>query len=302
MKATLIHNPTAGRGKPTPDELCAEVRAVGFDVDYVGTDRKGWKAALQDPGDLVISAGGDGTVGKIVRATVRRPVRLAMLPLGTANNLATALGIRGDWRDLVRRLPEAPERRLDIGIALGPDGERVFLEGVGFGLIAAAMAAADEEPAEENLEPGFELRMDLRRIKQRLRRMEPRRCSLETNTGAVETEALLVGVMNIRSVGPRVDLAPQATGEDGLLHVVVAREEHREALDHYLDQRLAGKEALLELDTYPTSWARVCWDERLAHIDDRLWQKKKKKKRKKNRAEAFFACVPSALRILVPRA
>ena len=63
MRALLMHNPTAGSGRHTRDELLGHLGAAGFSTRYVSTDDDDYKAALAE-GDveIVIVAGGDGTV------------------------------------------------------------------------------------------------------------------------------------------------------------------------------------------------------------------------------------------------
>src|SRR4029079_17021998 len=70
-------------------------------------------------------------------AALTMPV--AILPMGTANNIARSLGITGEALDVVRRLRRAPEKKLDIGVVNGPWGYKLFVEAVGFGLVAGLM-------------------------------------------------------------------------------------------------------------------------------------------------------------------
>ena len=62
-RATLVHNPSAGDGQADGRLLRDLVADRGFDVACITTDDD-LDHALHDPGDLVVAAGGDGTVGK----------------------------------------------------------------------------------------------------------------------------------------------------------------------------------------------------------------------------------------------
>ena len=121
MRALLLHNPTAGSGQHSADKLLGHLADAGFDVRYISTDDDDYKAALaESDAEIVIVAGGDGTVGKIARNIANRKMRLAILPIGTANNVARSLAIKGEIAALIANLKDAPERRLDVGCVSGP--------------------------------------------------------------------------------------------------------------------------------------------------------------------------------------
>src|SRR5262245_7283909 len=146
MRTLLLHNPTAGASHPNHVELTDQLKQAGFAPVYQSTKDKAWKDVLKERWDLVVVAGGDGTVARAARALWNRKVALAIVPVGTANNIARALGLDGDPETIVPRLPFATARKLDIGLACGPWGERRFLEAVGFGLIAKAISQSGPRP------------------------------------------------------------------------------------------------------------------------------------------------------------
>src|SRR5687768_18029855 len=108
MKVTVIHNPDAGNGdQPSGEEIIELIRRAGHEPRYQSSKEDGWQTALEDPGDLVAVAGGDGIVGTVAKRMIGRATPIAVLPLGTANNIAKTLDlmdvplgelIRG-WRD-----------------------------------------------------------------------------------------------------------------------------------------------------------------------------------------------------------
>ena len=104
----------------------------------------------RDAIDALVVAGGDGTVSQAAGALVGGHVPMAILPLGTANNIAVSLGLDRPLPELIAGWPAARRRALDVGMARGDWGERLFLEAVGTGLIPWGMAAVDAEkhPAE----------------------------------------------------------------------------------------------------------------------------------------------------------
>lgn len=98
-----------------------------------------WGAAIGDP-DLVVMVGGDGSVAGAVRLLGGRDLPVALLPTGTANNPAKALGVAGDVRDVVGSWRDGTSVTLDVWAAVTPHGRHPFVEGVGGGLLATAIA------------------------------------------------------------------------------------------------------------------------------------------------------------------
>jgi diacylglycerol kinase (ATP) len=64
---------------------------------------------------------------------------------------------------------------------------------------------------------------------------------------------LLVEVLNMRSIGPNLVFSVDATPSDGLFHVVIAGEEHRDEIGRYLQEMLVRRDATLSL---PSTRAR----------------------------------------------
>jgi diacylglycerol kinase family enzyme len=147
VRITLIHNPSAGRQRRGEAAKLVELLShAGHDVRYRSAKEPGWKRALQKKADLVVVAGGDGTVGKVARRLVGRGIPIALLPSGTANNIARTLGlIAQPFETLVRGWDNPRRIKLDVGIAAGPWGERYFVEGVGAGLFAMLLAQPDSD-------------------------------------------------------------------------------------------------------------------------------------------------------------
>jgi diacylglycerol kinase family enzyme len=68
------------------------------------------------------------------------------LPIGTANNIARAVGITDEIDELIPKLRFAKPRRLNVGIVKGPWGKLKFFEAVGFGIIAEAISHSGTRP------------------------------------------------------------------------------------------------------------------------------------------------------------
>src|SRR5687767_10564763 len=115
MRVTVIHNPGAGDGETSAKELLAALREHGYQPQYHSSKGGDLGTALADPGELVVVAGGDGTVGDVAKRLAGRAIPVAVLPAGTANNIATTLGSEGPLRDQVARWAAARRRPFDVG-------------------------------------------------------------------------------------------------------------------------------------------------------------------------------------------
>ncbi len=138
MKAVLVHNPSAGATEHQDAEsLQRLIRAAGHDIVYQNCQQPGWESILQQGADLVAVAGGDGTLARVAKLMAGMPVPIAPLPLGTANNIATTLGIAGtELAELVHGWTSARPRRFDVGTARSGSRSVPFIEGCGVGLFA----------------------------------------------------------------------------------------------------------------------------------------------------------------------
>ncbi len=112
-----MHNPKAGRGNHGKKELMAALANAGHHAIYESTKNSDYKKALEKSVDLVLAAGGDGTVGKVGRELIDSGMPLGVLPLGTAKNLARSLGFTAPPEEIVAGLERGKKRAFDIGLA-----------------------------------------------------------------------------------------------------------------------------------------------------------------------------------------
>ena len=122
MRITVIYNPSSGDSEVSREVLESILGEAGYQVRYQTTDGE-WEKALQEPTDLVVAAGGDGTVRKVATRLVGSGIPFAVLPLGTANNFGKTLRVHGRLGDIVQAWTTQPPVPLDLGFARGPWGE-----------------------------------------------------------------------------------------------------------------------------------------------------------------------------------
>ena len=231
MRTLLFHNPTAGHGEISPEDLRRLLRRADLDPAYHSIKEASFADALRDPADLIVAAGGDGTVAKVIANLPDRSRPLAILPLGGANNIARSFGIEGDLEELVHLLRAAPRRPLTLGRVRGPWGSQMFVDGVGIGALARAIAAVHDAriPRLDKLRAGREA----------MRRILEDGCAealrLTLDGATIEGDLFMAEAMNVRFTGPRLPLAPAADPGDDLLDVVTVGRDEREQMRAWLE-------------------------------------------------------------------
>ena len=258
MHVTLLVNPGAGTGAASEDELRRVIEAAGHAVDLRRTSKSGLAKALRDPGELVAVAGGDGTVGRAMKLLAGSPVPMAILPAGTANNIATSLGIFGDAARIVASWSKGEMRRVDVWRARGPWGQSRFVESAGVGLLGHLI----HPEVGDELEGTDEARAEARRAARTLPAPERR---VELDGRDLSGAYLLLEAMNIRCAGPNLWLARHAKAGDGKLEIVRALERDRPALVALAD---AFGTARPSLPTERGSRLRLWCTADELHVDD----------------------------------
>ena len=247
MNVWILCNEAAGGGHEA-DHLSTLVKEAGHTVLGVAKQYDENTPLPSRRVDLVVAAGGDGTVATAAGVAFRTSAPLAMLPLGTANNIASSLGVSAPAFDLIASWATARRVPFDLGRARASSKEWLVVEGVGGGLVPAGIARAKAElKARPKMPPSNEIDAALRAFHDTLLDLAPRPWTLTVDGQGISDEFLLVEVLNIRSIGPNLVFAPDATPSDGCFDVVLAQESHREELLTYLDHRAAGRPTRLAL-------------------------------------------------------
>lgn len=268
MQANLIFNPSAGfQGtKTSSDEIQAALKAQGFQPVYRFTEsEEDLDHCLVDSEGLIVVAGGDGTLRAVTtRLLDRENLSILHLPMGTANNIAAALGIPNDPIGIIKGLDNKRELPFDVGKVTAPWGVDYFLEGTGFGFFADILVSYD--PAR-----GKSVLRSMKAFAQILSKGHAYHTTLTLNGEQVSGDYLLVELLNTTAVGPRLKFAPNATPHDGLLDVVCIHESDRNNFLQYLASMLS--EDLDKLETVVVRQAQkieLDWDGFALHVDAEL--------------------------------
>ena len=232
MRATLFHNPTAGGGKFTKKELVTALRLGGLNPRYSSTKGSRFKKELARAENLVVVAGGDGTVAKVIAQLPDRHVPVAILPLGSANNIARSFGVAGAPYELAEILHPLYWQKLSMGIVRGPWGRRRFVEAVGLGPLARMMKKPSLDRAEgvHSLLGG---RNELRRI---MRTAKPLDIDVRIDGKPLPGDILAIEIMNIVYTGPGLPLAPSADPGDRMLEIICVRPSDRKAMTAWIKE------------------------------------------------------------------
>ena len=270
-----MHNPGAGKqGKGNADKLVEMLRDAEHDVSYQSSKDDDWADALEEPGDLVVVAGGDGTVSRVAKRMAGRGVPLATLPSGTANNISRSLGlVDRPFEELVRSWPQARRVKLDIGVAEGPWGMHYFVEGLGVGLFARLLAggSGDEIKRAKTKRPGAKVDNALERLKKSAEKSRPIALKAALDGKDISGRYVLLEAVNIPYVGPNLFLAPDSKSGDGQLDVVLVTEAECDRLVQYLSTWQDNRERLAVLPSHQGKRLTIQWTGFEVHIDDELW-------------------------------
>ncbi len=258
------------------------IEATGHKVRYQSSKEKDWTKALKKSCDIIAVAGGDGTVGKVARRMVGSPIPVAILPLGTANNLGHAMGLTGRALEpLIGEWETARRVSFDVGEAEGPWGSNYFVEGVGIGLFAATILNIEKgkDPKLAAARREDEITRVLQIFKEQIQKHRAKKIKVRLDDEDLSDDYVLIQASNIRYIGPNLDLAPGADTNDGLLDVVLIRRGEEDKLSRYLNSCIKRKDAKAKLTVHRGRHLEIEANGSPIHIDDKAWPPEKPRPR-----------------------
>jgi diacylglycerol kinase (ATP) len=222
-RALFVVNPALiGTGSDFGGRLIALAEKLGWDGMVLETSEglnvEAIGAALSRRDfQLVLAAGGDGTVAEVMAAAHQQNVPMGIVPRGTANIVARELGLPAGWRKATRRALERFPATRAVDLVRVNDGYSALASGIGFdatvmrytprmlkywlGRAAYLVAGAWWLPQA----PLFE-------------------CSIRADGEAIEMTAVVVLVVNAGMLGAApFRFGPNIAIDDGLLDIVVYR-------------------------------------------------------------------------------
>lgn len=223
-RARIIYNPTSGRElfKKNLPQVLQKFEQAGYETSChattcVGDATQAAEKAAQRDFDLIVAAGGDGTINEVVNglAPLEKRPKLGIIPVGTTNDFARALGIpREDILKATDAIIDGVAKPLDIGKVNG----QYFINIAGGGRLT-----------ELTYEVPSKLKTMLGQLAYYLKGMEmlpsirPTEVEIEYDGKLFHGEIMLFLVSLTNSVGGFEKLAPDSILDDGMFDLIILK-------------------------------------------------------------------------------
>ncbi|WP_213525947.1 diacylglycerol kinase [Paenibacillus sp. J31TS4] len=222
-RARLIYNPTSGREemKKRLPEVLQRLERGGLETSTHATSGEGDATlaaaeAVKRGFDIVIAAGGDGTLYEVINGLAEKKHRpmLGLLPLGTTNDFARALNIPRRWEDAVDLIIRQHTRPIDVGKM----NNKYFINIAGGGSLTELTY---EVPSKLKTVLG-QMAYYMKGL-EKLPRLRPIHLKLRADNLEIDEEVMIFLIANSNSVAGFEKLAPEASLNDGKLDLFILR-------------------------------------------------------------------------------
>jgi len=213
-RVLLVVNRKSRTGAEQLEAAEACLRAQGLEVIALGVDapREIPKAIQARASEihLVAQGGGDGTLNVACEAILDARLPFAILPLGTANDLARTLGIPSKLEDACAVAAKGLKYRIDLGRANG----KYFFNVASIGLSVTVARSIDSATKRRWGPAGYALT-----VMSTLGKQRPFRARIRCDGRVLVVHAIQVAVGNGRHYGGGMTVAADAAIDDNLLHL-----------------------------------------------------------------------------------
>ncbi|MEK4951497.1 diacylglycerol kinase [Bacillus sp. FSL W8-1127] len=222
-RARIIYNPTSGRElfKKHLPQVLQKLENAGYETSAHATTGEGdairaAKIAVERRYDIVVAAGGDGTLNEVVNGLAEQEYRpkLGVIPMGTTNDFARALQIPRDIEKAVDIIVKGDTLPVDIGRM----NDRYFINIAGGGRLTELTY---EVPSKLKTMMG-QLAYYIKGIEM-LPSIKATELTIEYDGKLFEGEAMLFLIALTNSVGGFEKLAPDASINDGLFTILILK-------------------------------------------------------------------------------
>ncbi|MEQ6375596.1 diacylglycerol kinase [Bacillaceae bacterium S4-13-56] len=223
-RARIIYNPTSGREafkRELPDVMQILERA-GYETSAHCTAGEGdaTQAAIVAANrgfDVVIAAGGDGTINEVTNGLAEQEniPKLGIIPVGTTNDFARAIGVPRNILKATEVIAEGLSKPIDIGRA----NDHYFINIAGGGKLTELTY---EVPSKLKTMLG-QLAYYLKGLEMLMPSIRPTDVRIEYDGNFFEGEIMLFLIANTNSVGGFERLAPDSAMDDGLFDLLILK-------------------------------------------------------------------------------
>jgi diacylglycerol kinase (ATP) len=222
-RARIIANPASGSAtEATLRELRETARWLtkrGLPAELRLTRQPGHatelaREAINAGMEMVVAAGGDGTVNDVIQALAGHTTALGVLPVGTVNVWAREMGIGLSVAEARETLLHGVRRQVDLGRA----GQRYFLMMAGIGFDAEVARRVERGPLKRI---GLKLLDYIAAVVALSVTAEPAELRIQIGGRQRRERALMVIIGNTRLYGGAMTFTQRAVADDGALDVVV---------------------------------------------------------------------------------
>ncbi len=229
----IILNPTAGagNGKKALPEIENHLKRLKLDYELASTEYTGHAVelasqAVRDGFEVVVAAGGDGTVNEVLNGLIQaresgkyQPA-LGVLSVGRGNDFAGSVNIPEEIEAGCQALAMDQRRKIDIGRVRGEEltDWRYFANCVGVGFDAVTTIEVHRLPRLGGF-LGFMIAV----LKTIFLYNHPPLAEIQYDGETISQRSLLISIMNGRRLGGGFYMAPDSKPDDGLLDLCIAR-------------------------------------------------------------------------------
>ncbi|WP_162633267.1 diacylglycerol/lipid kinase family protein [Echinicola strongylocentroti] len=267
MDITLLYNPTAGKGEFDLDSTLAFLTNYSANILAINTKEDDYRHALNSPADLLIIAGGDGTIEKIIRAMKKQGITnpIAILPFGNANNIANGLCVENNLAATLKSWHKGIFYPLSVGKATTPHTSYYFVESIGWGLFKNLL---DSDHLHQHNDDTNKIQAGKKVALKEYSRLTPSNYEITLDSRDYSGHYLWVEIMNSKRMGPALSLAPDAVSHDRFLDVFLVAAHERKKLGNYLKSHYSNY-ATPEIETIKAKEIFIKTSKQF-HIDDEL--------------------------------
>ena len=239
--ARLIYNPTAGKEavKRELPLILETLEKAGYETSAHATTGEGdatkeAKHTVERKFDLVVAAGGDGTINEVINGLAEEEYRpkLGIIPAGTTNDFARALQIPRDIQKALDIIVADQTMHLDIGKVNG----KYFINIAGGGRLTELTY---DVPSKLKTVLG-QLAYYIKGIEM-LPSLKPERTRIEYDDHVFDDDIMLFLISNSNSVGGFEKLAPDAKLNDGYFDLLILKKVNLAEFIHTVTLALRGE-------------------------------------------------------------